>query len=396
MTWLEDVPDEALKEKSVLCRVDFNVPLDDACEVADGTKIELTLPTIRRLIRASAKVIIVSHLGRPKGKFKKELTLEPVAHYLRDMLNTEVTFVHDCVGDGVLKIVREAKPGSVTFLENTRFNAGEEKDDPVFAKMLARGADVFVNDAFATVHRAHASVHGVAAHLPMRFGGYLLKKEIDALGRLVKNPKAPFVAAVGGAKVSSKIGVLVKLLSKVQTLIIGGAMAYTFLKALGQNVGSSLVEDDKLAMALSLLKKAEELQVKVLLPVDHVVASSPDASDVRVVSATNMAGDMTAFDIGPETIKLFSQEIAKAQTIFMNGPVGLWEKSQFAAGTNAILSAIAHNPGFSVVGGGDTIAALNQTGLAKEIGFVSTGGGAALEFLEGKRLPGLAALEYYS
>lgn len=396
IVWLDEVDLEDIAGKKVLCRVDFNVPMDDAGNIVDALRIELALPTIRRLLRAKAKVVILSHLGRPKGKPKPSLSLEPVAAYLRDLLNEEITFVHDCVGDGVTRIVNDAEPGTVIFLENVRFHGGEEKNDPVFAKLLAKNIDLYVDDAFGAVHRAHASVDGITKFFNQPMGGLLLKKELLAFSRITNQPKKPLVALVGGAKVSSKIGVLLQLLKKVDALLIGGAMAYTFLRARGENVGASLVEPDKISLAESLLRKAGELSVKIHLPTDHVVATDIETkSGIEVIAANGFRPDQIALDIGPATIDDYARVIETAQTIFWNGPMGMCEHVEFAKGTNALLGVIAHSKAYSVVGGGDSIAALNKAGFLKEISFVSTGGGASLELLEGKKLPGLAALGYY-
>jgi phosphoglycerate kinase len=395
--WLDELEAEQLSGKSVLCRVDFNVPMDDEANILDAQRIELTLPTIRKLIRANAKVVILSHLGRPKGKVRPQMSLEPVANYLRDLLDQEVTFVHDCVGDGVVRIVSNAAPGSVIVLENVRFHGGEEKNDAVFSKLLARGMDYFVDDAFGAVHRAHASVEGIAKFFPKPMGGLLLKKELGAFDKLLHHADKPFIAVIGGAKVSSKIGVLTQLLKKVDALLIGGAMAYTFLKAQGFNVGASLVEDDKLLQAQSLLRKAEELGVKIHLPSDHVVATDVvKKSEMDTISSDEFQPGQIGLDIGPQTVVEFSHVIRNAETIFWNGPLGMCEMEEFSHGTTDVMKALSVAKGYSVVGGGDSIAALNRAGLVADIDFVSTGGGAALELLEGKALPGLEVLGFYN
>lgn len=393
--WLDDFDTEALAGKKVLCRVDFNVPMDEAGAISDASRIEMTLPTIRRLMRAQAKVVLASHLGRPKGKARPSLSLEPVANYLRDLLNQEITFVHDCVGDGVARIVSDQAPGSVTVLENLRFHGGEEKNDPVFAKLLAKNMDYYVDDAFGAAHRAHASVDGVVKFFEKPMGGMLLRREVENLEALLHTPKKPFIALVGGSKVSSKIGALVQLLKKVDALLIAGAMAYTFLQAEGQDVGKSLVEADQLSLALGLLRKAEELKVKIYLPLDHVVARSGEEAS-RIIGSNQFGPEDIAYDIGPETIAAFSQVIKNASTIFWNGPVGMCEDERFARGTEELMKAVAGSTAKKIVGGGDTIAVLNKAGLIKKIDFVSSGGGASLEMLEGKKLPGLQALGYYS
>lgn len=396
IAWLDEIESSLLADKSVLLRVDFNVPMDDAGNILDAQRIELALPTIRRLIRTQARVVIVSHLGRPKGKPKASLSLEPVASYLRDLLDQELIFVHDCVGDGVMRVVKEARPGSVTLLENVRFHGGEEKNDPVFAKLLAKNMDFYVNDAFGAVHRAHASVDAVTQYFERPLGGLLLKKELEAFGKITKQPKRPLVALVGGAKVSSKIGVLLPLIRKVDALLIGGAMAYTFLRAQGFNVGKSLVEEDKLTIAENLLRKAEELSVKVCLPSDHVVVNDlATKAGLTTINDHAFTTDQIGVDIGPKTVEEFGQLIDKAETIFWNGPMGMYEQEEFFQGTLALMRIMVKSKAYSVVGGGDSIAALNRAGLIKQVSFVSSGGGAGLELLEGKKLPGLVALGYY-
>lgn len=396
INWLDEIEQDELLGKAVLCRVDFNVPLGEDGAILDASRIELSLPTIRRLLRAGAKVVLASHLGRPKGKPKAALSLEPVALYLRDLLDEEVIFVHDSVGDGVARIIAESAPGSVIFLENLRFHPGEEKNDPVFSKLLAKNIDVYVNDAFGAVHRSHASVDAVPKLFKKPLGGMLLKKELQAFEAMLAKPKQPFVAIIGGAKVSSKIGALIQLLKKVNAILIGGAMAYTFLRAQGENVGASLVEEDHLASAHNVLRKAHELGVAIHLPVDHVVCRDPEASDsARTIEAGGFKADEKGYDIGPKTAQKFADVIQGARTIFWNGPLGMNEVPAFAHGTARIMHAIVNSEALSIVGGGDTIAILNQSGLINKIGFVSSGGGASLELLEGKKLPGLLALGFY-
>lgn len=395
--WLDEVEQADLHNKRVLLRVDFNVPMGENGTVLDGSRIELALPTIRRLLDAKAKVVILSHLGRPKGKPKASLSLEPVAAYLRDLLDEEIIFVHDCVGDGVARIVNDAPAGTLIFLENVRFNPGEENNDPVFSKLLAKNMDIYVNDAFGAIHRAHASVDGVVKYFPQPLGGLLLKKELMAFNMVMGNPKRPLVALIGGGKVSSKIGVLLQLLKKVDALLIGGAMAYTFLRAQGYNTGASLVEPDKIATAHNILRKAEDLGVKIYLPSDHVVCTDiATKSGVKTISQDHFAPNDIGMDIGPQTVKEYQQVIKDAAVIFCNGPVGMYEHDEFATGTMSLMKTLATCQGFSIVGGGDSIAALNKAGLIKEIDFVSSGGGAGLELLEGKLLPGLSALGYYA
>lgn len=396
ITWLDEIDPAELANKRVLLRVDFNVPMNEAGNILDAKRIELALPTIRRLIRSQAKVVIISHLGRPKGKIRPALSLEPVASYLRDLLGQELTFVHDCVGDGVGKIVNHTDPGRVVFLENLRFHSGEEKNDPVFAKLLAKNMDIYVNDAFGAVHRAHASVDGVAKFFSKPLGGLLLKKELLAFARIINQPQKPLVAVIGGAKVSSKIGVLLQLLKKVDALLIGGAMAYTFLRAQGQKVGASLVETDRLNFAEQLLQKADAMKVKIHLPLDHVVCSDiATKSGITTVTANGFRDDQIGVDIGPATVKEYAQVIKGARTIFWNGPMGMYEHDEFFKGTEALMQVMAQSDGYSIIGGGDSIAALNKASLFNEVDFVSSGGGASLELLEGKKLPGLLALGYY-
>jgi phosphoglycerate kinase len=396
IAWLDEADLSEWAGKKVFLRVDFNVPLGDEGKILDDERLILALPTIRRLLRASAKVVLVSHLGRPKGKPKEALSLEPVAAYLRDLLSQDVIFIHDCVGDGVARIVNNAEAASIFMLENVRFHGGEEKNDPVFAKLLARNMDIYVNDAFGAIHRSHASVDGVTKYFSKTYGGLLLKKEIMAFDQIMKQPKRPLVAVIGGAKISSKIGVLLTLLKKVDALLIGGAMAYTFLRAQGHEVGLSFVEEDKIVFADNLLKKARELSVKIYLPQDHVVTDDiAKKSNVKIVASEDFPKDSMGVDIGPKTIEAYAHEIALAKTIFLNGPMGIYEEKEFSHGTRALMEAITNSQGFSMVGGGDSIAALKHAGLIDKVGFVSTGGGASLELLEGKKLPGLVALNYY-
>ncbi len=394
--WLDEIDNTLLANKRVLLRVDFNVPMSDDGTILDAQRIELALPTIRRLVRANAKVVIVSHLGRPKGKPKANLSLEPVAIYLRDLLDQELIFVHDCVGDGVARVVNDAPAGSVIMLENVRFENGEEKNDQVFAKLLARNMDIYVNDAFGTVHRSHASVDGVAKFFEQRYGGLLLKKELQAFNSILHNAKRPLVAVIGGAKVSSKIAVLLQLMKKVDTILIGGAMAYTFLRAQGYDVGKSLVEQDKLGIAENLLRKAADSSVRIVLPIDHVVVEDVATKrGLTTIDDHHFAPNQIGVDIGPKTVALYGEIMRDAATVLWNGPMGMYEVDEYAQGTSSLMQFLAQCAGYTVVGGGDSIAALNKAGLSKEVDFVSSGGGAGLELLEGKRLPGLAALGYY-
>lgn len=390
--WLSEIDIDMLSEKRVLCRVDFNVPMGGQRNILDGQRIERTLPTIKNLIRANAKVVILSHLGRPKGKVKESLSLEPVAQYLRDFLNEEIIFVHDCIGQGVTKVINDAKPGQVIFLENLRFHSGEEKNDPVFTKLLAKNGDFYINDAFGVSHRDHASVAGITKYFDDPIGGMLLKREITTFENLLRRPRKPFVLVVGGSKVSSKLAVLLRMLPKVDTILIGGAMAYTFLAAKGENIGDSLVEKDRIVDAERVIKKAQEFGVRLCLPRDHIVATS---SFANVKTVSHIPKGYMGFDIGEETSKEYARLIKEGQTVFLNGPMGMFEKKEFSSGTKEVFKGMASCDGYTVVGGGDSISALNSVGLIKEIDFVSTGGGAGLEYLEGKKMPGLSALGYY-
>jgi phosphoglycerate kinase len=380
--------------RRLFIRVDFNVPLTPEGKVSDDTRIRESLPTIKLAIEKGARVVLASHLGRPKGKVDKKYTLEPVAERLAELLDADVALTDEPVGDGARKVVNDLRAGAVALLENLRFSPGEEANDETFSRALASYADVYVNDAFGTAHRAHASTAGITKFVAARGMGLLMEREVKFLGKLLGDVERPFVAIIGGAKVSDKIGVLDNLLGRVEQMLIGGAMANTFLKAKGGQLGRSLVEADKLPLARSFLKKAEEANVDVLLPRDAVAAAGIKAESGRVVQAMVVPEDLAALDIGPETARGFADAIARAKTIFWNGPMGVFESAPFAGGTMAVAKAVAGAEGaLSVVGGGDSVAAIHQSGLAGKITHISTGGGASLEFLEGKKLPGLAALE---
>lgn len=385
-----------LKDKRVLVRVDFNVPLDENQSITNDIRIRASLPTINKIINDGGKAILMSHLGRPKGERKPEFSLKPAAVRLGELLGKEVMFVDDCIGEEVLTAVNRMKPGDVLVLENVRFHKGETKNDPDFAKQLAQLGDVYINDAFGSAHRAHASTEGITKFIEICAAGYLMEKEIDYLGTALANPERPYCAILGGAKISGKIDVINNLMDKVDTLIVGGGMAFTFLKAQGKEIGKSLLEEEKLEMAKDILAKLKNSNAKFLLPID-VIASEEFSNDspFEIVSSEDIPAGKMGLDIGPETIKLFNDELLKSKTIVWNGPMGVFEMDNFAKGTIAIAQALVkatENGAVTIVGGGDSAAAISKAGLEDKVSHVSTGGGASLEFLEGKTLPGVAAL----
>jgi 3-phosphoglycerate kinase len=391
---LRRLQDLDAKGKRVLARVDYNVPMKDG-KVTDDTRIRETLKTLEYLLSRNAKVVLVAHLGRPKGKPEPKYSLRPVAEALSKLIKKPVAFASDCVGPEADKVVAALKPGDVALLENLRFHAEEEKNAPAFAQALAKHGDVFVQDAFGAIHRAHASTAGVCKYLPGGIG-FLVQKELEFLDRVVNNPTRPFLAVIGGAKVSDKLGVLDKLLDKVDGLLIGGGMAYTFLVSQNVSIGKSLLEADQVGEAQKIVHKAYAKKVSCLLPADHVVVKEikPDAPTI-VTQSMAVPPDMIGVDIGPHTIELFTEEIAKAKTVFWNGPMGIFETEAFAKGTLAVAKAVAEatiNGATTIVGGGDSLAAVAKAGVTAQISHCSTGGGASLELLEGKVLPGLAAL----
>mgnify|MGYP005801055973 FL=1 len=386
------VKDIDLKGKKVFVRCDFNVPMDENQNITDNTRIVSALPTIKYLLEQNCKLILASHLGRPKGEVKPEFSLKPVAKELSRLLGKEVIMAKDVIGEDAMTKSANLKEGEILLLENVRFHREETDNDPEFAKKLASMAEVYVNDAFGSAHRAHASTTGIASYLPA-VAGFLIEKELKFLGNAVNNPERPFVAILGGAKVSDKIGVIDSLLEKVDTLMIGGGMAYTFFKAQGYEVGNSICEMDKLDLAKNAMEKAKQKGVKLMLPVDTKIGKEykPD-TESKVVKYTEIPADWEGFDIGPETIKMFSDELKTAKTVVWNGPLGLFEFEQFAEGTNSIAKVLSEIDATTIIGGGDSAAAVKKAGLEDKMTHISTGGGASLEFLEGKKLPGIECL----
>ena len=397
---ITDIP---LKGKKVLVRVDYNVPLDDKQQVTNDKRIVATLPTIKYLIEQKCSIILMSHLGRPKGKVVPAMSLAPAAKRLKELLNIPVIMAPDCVGPEVQKLAKNLKPGEILLLENLRFHPEEEKNDPKFAAELASLGEVFVQDAFGTVHRAHASTVGIVKDMKLAAAGFLVEKELKYLGEALDNPKRPFLAILGGAKVSDKISVIDNLLNKVDALIIGGGMAYTFLKAKGIEIGKSLLEEDKVETARNLMQKALDKKIRLLLPLDHVIADKidfenkkvPEGAIVRETEGAEIPSGFIAVDIGPMTIQRLAPVVMESKTIFWNGPLGVFEIEQFSKGTIEIAKLVAQATecgAISVIGGGDSISAVKKAGVDKKITHISTGGGASLEFLEGKGLPGIDAL----
>lgn len=384
------------KGKRTLVRVDFNVPLDKNLHITDDRRITESLPTIKKIIADGGRVILCSHLGRPKGKAVPEMSLKPAAKRLSELLGREVKMAPDCIGEETLKMVNALKDGEVLLLENLRYHNEEEKNDPSFAKQLAAMGDIYVNDAFGSAHRAHVSTEGVTKFISTCAAGFLMEKELKYLGEALAEPKRPFVAILGGAKISGKIDVIENLMDKVDAILIGGGMIFTFYKAMGKNIGNSLLEEDKIGLAKDILGKAKAKGLKLLLPIDCVIADEvSETAQSSVVSVDKIPDNMKGLDIGPETIKLFKEELEKAKTVVWNGPMGVFEMTNFAKGTMAVAQALADatkNGATTVVGGGDSASAIAQAGLDKAVSHVSTGGGASLEFLEGKALPGVAAL----
>ena len=388
------VKDIDVNGKKVLVRCDFNVPLDsETGKITDNRRIRAALPTIQYLLDHNAKVILCSHLGRPKVEFNLKYSLKPVAEELSKLLNKDVKLAKDVIGESAKELTSNMKEGDIVLLENVRFHKEEEQNDPEYSKALASMAEIYVNDAFGTAHRAHSSTTGVADYLPA-VSGFLIEKELEFLGGALENPKHPFVAILGGAKVSDKIGVIENLLDKVDTLIIGGGMAYTFYKAQGHHIGTSICEEDKLDLAKSILEKAQEKGVKLLLPVDnHVSSEYSNNGEDKIVDSTEIPDGFMGLDIGPKTIEKFEEAVKDAKTVVWNGPLGVCEFDKFATGTKAVATMLSKIEATTIIGGGDSAAAIEKLGLADKMTHISTGGGASLEFLEGKTLPGIACLQ---
>ena len=387
------IKDIDLKGKKVFVRCDFNVPLDENGNITDNRRIVAALPTIKYLLEQNCKIILASHLGRPKGEVNQKFSLKPVANELSKLLGKEVKLAEDVVGPSAKELTRNVKEGEIVLLENVRFDAREEKNDESLSKEFASMAEIFVNDAFGTAHRAHSSTAGIAEFLPA-VSGFLIEKELEFLGSALENPQRPFIAILGGAKVSDKLGVIESLLEKVDTLIIGGGMAYTFFKSIGYSVGKSICELDKLDLAKELMEKAKQKNVKLVLPIDNVIAKeiAPDTEN-KVIDSDNIPDEWEGLDIGPKTVELFKEELKDAKTIIWNGPVGFSEYQIFANGTRSIAQALAEKEdAVTIIGGGDSAAAIEKMGLSDKMTHISTGGGASLEFLEGKKLPGIECL----
>lgn len=387
------ISDIDVRGKRIFCRVDFNVPLDENQHITDDTRIVAALPTIRYILHHGGKLILASHLGRPKGKVQEKMSLAPVAPLLAKLLGVPVTMAPDCIGARVETLIETMGEGDIILLENLRFHLEEEKNDAEFSIKLAQLADIYVNDAFGTAHRAHASTEGITHYLSPAVAGFLIDKELQYLGQALEQPQRPFVAVLGGAKVSDKITVINNLLDKVDALLIGGGMAYTFLQAQGYAVGTSLVETDQTELALQLLEKAQAKGVQLLLPQDHIVAPAFDKeAPATICDNDHFPADQMGLDIGPKTVQLYEQQMTEAATVVWNGPMGVFEFPAFANGTFKVAQALANSQAISIIGGGDSVAAVNRAGLNDKMTHISTGGGASLEFLEGKTLPGIAAL----
>jgi 3-phosphoglycerate kinase len=397
MTRVKNIDDVNLQGMRVFVRVDFNVPMDANGKITDDTRINAALPTIKKLQEQGAKVILASHLGRPKGKRVETMSLAPIAPLLSDKLSLPVLFLNDCIGSEVDDALNDLQDGQIALLENLRFHKGETENDPIFAQGLASHADAYVNDAFGTAHRAHASTYGVAELLPIKVSGYLIAKELEFLGQKTTTPDRPFAVILGGAKVSDKIMVIDSLIDKADVIIIGGAMAYTFALANGKKIGESLSEPDKVALARSALEKAKEKGVRFLLPVDTLGTNALDFASKTLGEIKIFEGDIDdgweGVDIGPKTTEIYAREVAAAKTVLWNGPMGVFEIQNSSKGTFAIAKAVAESDGVSIIGGGDSVTAINQSGYSDKVTFMSTGGGASLEFLEGKSLPGVSVLD---